>query len=215
MEKNNNKIKLPIPFLFVIAVLIIAYFCPREGKFRYSYLEGKPWKYGLLTASFDFPIYKPEAQIQKERDSLLTTYQPYYTVDLEVQNKAIKQFNNDATAQNISNEYIKYVKDKLEEVYKTGIISTEDFEKNSNTQTGQLLLIDVTNIAVSRTVSSFYTAKSAYEKIMTDKPSNLESQILSSLNINNYLNNNILYDSDTSKKSKRGTPEKKYRLHRE
>lgn len=202
MEKNNNKIKLPIPFLFVIAVLIIAYFCPREGKFRYSYLEGKPWKYGLLTASFDFPIYKPEAQIQKERDSLLTTYQPYYTVDLEVQNKAIKQFNNDATAQNISNEYIKYVKDKLEEVYKTGIISTEDFEKNSNTQTGQLLLIDVTNIAVSRTVSSFYTAKSAYEKIMTDKPSNLESQILSSLNINNYLNNNILYDSDTSKKAK-------------
>ena len=33
---------------------------PREGKFRYQFYEGKPWRYGLLTAPSDFPIYKTD-----------------------------------------------------------------------------------------------------------------------------------------------------------
>lgn len=43
---------------FVAAVTLVTYFFPREGKFRYTFQEGKPWKYGLLTAPFDFPVYK-------------------------------------------------------------------------------------------------------------------------------------------------------------
>ena len=43
---------------FVAALFLTIYFFPREEKFRYHFQEGKPWKYGLLTASFDFPIYK-------------------------------------------------------------------------------------------------------------------------------------------------------------
>ena len=31
---------------------------PNEGKFNYQFDINKPWKYGLLQASFDFPIYK-------------------------------------------------------------------------------------------------------------------------------------------------------------
>lgn len=53
---------------FVAAVTLVTYFFPREGKFRYTFQEGKPWKYGLLTAPFDFPVYKDEAVIQQERD---------------------------------------------------------------------------------------------------------------------------------------------------
>ena len=37
---------------FVAAVTLVTYFFPREGKFRYTFQEGKPWKYGLLTAPF-------------------------------------------------------------------------------------------------------------------------------------------------------------------
>ena len=56
---------------FVAAVTLVTYFFPREGKFRYTFQEGKPWKYGLLTAPFDFPVYKDEAVIQQERDSIM------------------------------------------------------------------------------------------------------------------------------------------------
>ena len=54
MKLNNYHI--PTAAYFIIAALFIAYFFPREGKFRYQFYEGKPWKYGLLTAPSDFPI---------------------------------------------------------------------------------------------------------------------------------------------------------------
>ena len=47
--------------IFLAAVAVIVYFLPKEGTFNYQFDINKPWKYGLLTASFDFPIYKDEA----------------------------------------------------------------------------------------------------------------------------------------------------------
>ena len=52
-QKNYN---IPTVVYFVVTALLIAYFFPREGKFRYQFYEGKPWRYGLLTAPSDFPI---------------------------------------------------------------------------------------------------------------------------------------------------------------
>lgn len=202
MEAKKNRHHIPTPFLFVIAILIITYFCPRDGKFKYTYNEGKPWKYGLLTASFDFPIYKPEAQIEKERDSLLATYMPYYTIDESSYNNSIAEFDQYVEIKNVPTEYSKYVKVKLAQLYKTGILSPEDYDKIEKTKNKQLRLINNENIAISKNVYSFFTSKSAYEKIINDLPSFLDVNILKSLDLNKYLNNNIIYDNETSGKAK-------------
>ncbi len=201
-NKSRKKIRIPVPFLFTLAIIVIAYFFPRDEKFVFSYEVGKPWKYGLITASFDFPIYKPEQQLDKERDSLLLNYQPYYSIDQDIARKSIVQMEQDARAQSIPIEYIYYVKAKLNEAYKAGIISPEDYERISNTKSKQIRLFDETNVAVTRSISSFNTSKSAYEKIIKDASTNLDMQLLNSMNINNYLSNNILFDSETSNKSK-------------
>ncbi|MFA5735295.1 MAG: hypothetical protein WC904_10010, partial [Proteiniphilum sp.] len=61
-SSNKKKIRIRtrvfVPMVFVIAVLLITYLFPRQGSFKYSFNEGRPWQYGLLTAPFDFPIYK-------------------------------------------------------------------------------------------------------------------------------------------------------------
>ena len=44
--------------IFIGTVGIIVYFLPRDGKFNYQFDIDKPWKYGQLMATFDFPIYK-------------------------------------------------------------------------------------------------------------------------------------------------------------
>ena len=44
--------------IFIATVSVIVYFLPNEGKFNYQFDINKPWKYGLLQASFDFPIYR-------------------------------------------------------------------------------------------------------------------------------------------------------------
>ena len=60
-QKNYN---IPTVVYFVVTALLIAYFFPREGKFRYQFYEGKPWRYGLLTAPSDFPIYKTDDEVR-------------------------------------------------------------------------------------------------------------------------------------------------------
>ena len=75
--------------LFVATVTLIVYFLPRDGKFNYQFDINKPWKYGQLIATFDFPIYKDDAVVNREQDSLLASFQPYYLLDKQVEKDAI------------------------------------------------------------------------------------------------------------------------------
>jgi len=67
---NKKRFVIPVYIYFIIAGLLILFFFPREGKFRYSFVEGRPWQYGLLIAPFDFPVYKTDAALKNEQDSV-------------------------------------------------------------------------------------------------------------------------------------------------
>ena len=56
--------------LFVVTVTLIVYFLPRDGKFNYQFDINKPWKYGQLIATFDFPIYKDDAVVNQAEGEL-------------------------------------------------------------------------------------------------------------------------------------------------
>ena len=77
--------------LFIGTVALIVYFLPRDGKFNYQFDINKPWKYGQLIATFDFPIYKDEAIVKREQDSLMALFQPYYELDKKVEKEATKR----------------------------------------------------------------------------------------------------------------------------
>lgn len=86
-QKNYN---IPTVVYFVVTALLIAYFFPREGKFRYQFYEGKPWRYGLLTAPSDFPIYKTDDEVKAEKDSVLRKFEPYYRINPGIQKEEIE-----------------------------------------------------------------------------------------------------------------------------
>ncbi|WP_165042498.1 HD family phosphohydrolase [Dysgonomonas sp. ZJ709] len=201
-RKGKININIPTPGLFIIAILIIMYFLPREGKYKYSYAENRPWQYGLLTAPFNFNIHKSESQIQGEKDSIMESYQPYYSMDPDVMKKTISLFDQDARAKSVSSEYINYINRKLQEVYKAGIISAEDYDKVQLLNKKQLLISNENHIYAARHIASFYTPKLAYEKIFSDAPSFINPTNLKSLNLNDYLAVNVLYDESTSTKVK-------------
>ena len=81
--------------IFAVTLSVIVYFLPREGKFNYQFDINKPWKYGLLQASFDFPIYKPDTEMQKEQDSIMKRYVPYFQLDKSVGESMIAKFRKD------------------------------------------------------------------------------------------------------------------------
>ncbi|GAB6123109.1 HD family phosphohydrolase [Dysgonomonas termitidis] len=198
----NSKIKIPTPVFFIVTILVIWYFLPREGKYKYSYTENRPWQYGLLTAPFNFHIHKSDKQVQGEKDSIMQSYQPYYLPSSDISKKTIIQFSQDATAKSISSEYISYISRKLSEVYKAGIISAEDYDKVQQLNKKQLQLVNDNNVASTRHLASFYTPRQAYEKIIQDAPSSLDITHLRAINLNDYLNVNILYDESRSQKEK-------------
>ncbi len=201
-NKITRKIKIPTPVFFILTILIIMCFLPREGKYKYTYTENKPWQYGLLTAPFNFHIQKSDAQVEEEKDSILKSYQPYYLTDLSIVRKAVSQFIEDAVAKSISSDYINYVNRQLNEVYKAGILSAEDYEKVQQLNKKQLQLRNDNNIAVTRHLASFYTSKQAYDKIISDAPSYIHIDKLKSINLNDYLTVNILYDEKMSSNMK-------------
>ena len=105
--------------LFVATVALIVYFLPRDGKFNYQFDINKPWKYGQLIATFDFPIYKDEAVVKREQDSLLVLFQPYYELDKKIEKDAISKLkeNYHTNLKGIlpSIDYLRYIERTLKD----------------------------------------------------------------------------------------------------
>lgn len=71
-------IVLRLGIFVALAVVCVLMFPRYNNAFRYHYEVGKPWGYGTLTADFDFPIYKTDAQLQTDQKQLLSTFAPYF-----------------------------------------------------------------------------------------------------------------------------------------
>ena len=113
---------------FIIAALLMAYFFPREAKFKYQFYEGKPWKYGLLTASTNFPIYKTDQEVKEEQDSVMKKFQPYYRTNPTVETSEIDKLRSDYNAnlnKKVDATYMKYIEDMLRQLYGNGIVSPQ------------------------------------------------------------------------------------------
>lgn len=203
-KKIKIRTRVFVPLIFVIAVLLVTYLFPRQGSFKYSFNEGRPWQYGLLMAPFDFPIYKTSEQLQAEQDSLLQYYEPYFETDDKVQKNALADFDADVNLKErlsgLPADYKLYIRKKLLEVYDEGIMRSEDYDRIAASVTGGLRLKEG-NMAESRNIESFFTIRSAYEKVLNDFPESMDIELLRSADINDYIRENIIFDAATSEKA--------------
>ena len=81
--------------LVIGTVAIIVWLMPRSTQFSFNAEKGRPWVYSDLSAPFDFPIYKSDEVINRERDSLMKLYEPYYLINKDISGKQIRQFYKD------------------------------------------------------------------------------------------------------------------------
>lgn len=200
MKLKNYSI--PTAIYFIVAALLIAYFFPREGKFRYQFYEGKPWRYGLLTAPSDFPIYKTDDNVKAEKDSALRRFEPYFRMDMGIETTQVDKLRSAYTASlqaKVSPAYMHYIESSLANLYAKGIISPVDLDDLRKEDRHQINLLE-NNIAQSHYVSDLFTVKTAYEFIINNCPARLDKTILQSCDVDKYLTENISYDKDMSEK---------------
>ena len=79
------------------AIVIIVYFLPREQNYTYQFELNHPWRYGQLIASFDFPIYKDEATVKQEQDSVLKQFHPYFYKENQIGDEQLAKLKKDYT----------------------------------------------------------------------------------------------------------------------
>lgn len=184
--------------IFVGTVALIVYFLPRDGKFNYQFDINRPWKYGQLMATFDFPIYKDEAVVKREQDSLLTSFQPYYQLNRKVEKEALGKLKEDyhANLKGIlpSTDYIRYIEKGLKEIYKAGVVSTEDMEQLNKDSTSSLMVIEE-KLANPRITDGVFTVKKAYEYLISNDTDHYDRDILRQCALNEYITPNLTYDT--------------------
>lgn len=188
--------------IFIVTVTIIVYFLPKEGKFNYQFDINTPWKYGLLQASFDFPIYKNEKQVKAEEDSIMASYQPYYDLDKNIERNALAKLREDYSKtlkQQIGSAYLRHIERTLKEIYATGVMSGNELNQLEEDSTHHILLVEQ-NVATSFPISHFYSTKTAYEHLLSADTA-YSKQALQACNLNNYILPNIIYDEAKSESS--------------
>ena len=187
--------------IFIATVSVIVYFLPNEGKFNYQFDINKPWKYGLLQASFDFPIYKNDMQVQKEQDSILATYQPYFHIEKNAEKEMIERLREDynKTLRHSlpGTDYIRYIERMLKEMYKNGIIAGNDLTRMEEDSITAIRTVEQ-NTATSRPVGQLYTVKDAYEYLLNADTTHYKKKVLQQCNLNNYITPNLIYDEAKS-----------------
>lgn len=187
--------------IFIATVSVIVYFLPNEGKFNYQFDINKPWKYGLLQASFDFPIYKNDLQVQKEQDSILADYQPYFQIDKEAQKNVLSKLREDynKTLRHSlpGTDYVRYIERTLKALYEDGIIAGNDLKRMEEDSIIAIRLVDK-NVATSRFIDQLYTVKEAYEYLLNADTAHYKKKILQQCNLNDYITPNLVYDEEKS-----------------
>ncbi|NPA69051.1 MAG: HDIG domain-containing protein [Chlorobi bacterium] len=202
--------------IFALAALIIVFILPHSNKFGYEFQKGEPWKHKSLIAEFDFPVYKSDETVKKEKDSILKTAKPYFIYDNNVEKKVTEEFNKNFDKLFYANknkinpenrkEFEKTAKklkkdftEKLKEIYETGIIESMP----SGFKTDRIYVLK-NNIADLKEYEDFLTLKEAYG-ILYDyfkEYKNKTSLPLPEINFYKYIRYNVIYDAALTQKAK-------------
>lgn len=207
MSRYNRQRKISKnEYLYRIAgliamIAILAVFLPKGGYNKYEYKVGEPWDGGQLIAQDSFPVYKSEAQLKRESDSLHNYYEPYFEYKEEVYEKQAAQLREafrTLYGEGVPAYYLPHLLDKLRRMYAQGIIETEDYEVLKKENTRQVWLYE-NNESQPRYVRHLLTQKTAYEYMMAEEDSvRYNHGKLLRCGLEKFIQPNLVYDAEKS-----------------
>ena len=196
-------------FALMIGVLIAIF--PREGKFRYEYQKGKPWQHADLIAPVDMAILKPEAELQNEINEALKESRPYFRRDHEVvssqTNNLINSYNKlkekGSESLEVSNgensDPLAFMLEIIDFIFTRGVIGLTTEIENKPVDF-EVFEVDG-NQAVKKTISDFFTIRTAGQYILTKTSQENNVPIAIRELLLNSLKQNIIFDAENTKRA--------------
>ena len=185
--------------LMVVTVSVIVFFLPRNSGPQFRYDIGKPWMYSSLIAKFDFPIYKTEATIKEEQDSIADAFEPYYNYDTKVEQQQIRRFAEKYKGgiPGLPQGFTATITDRLHRLYQAGIMNAPEYSKIMRDTTSMIRIVNGKK-AFSTEITCVYSTMTAYERLFTDPKLAAVRQALQRCNLNEYIQPNLIYDEERS-----------------
>lgn len=189
--------------LVIGTVAVIVWSMPRENVSIFHAEKGKPWKYAEFTAPFDFPVYKSDAEIQHERDSVMRQYEPYYDYNAVTEQQMVRKFLADYAdgIPDVPSDYLAIISNRLHSLYQQGIMDQEDYQSLHADSSSMIRLVH-NKQASSVSILEVYSPKGAYEQLFHDPKLAALRQQLQKCNLNNYLVPNLVFDRNRSETSR-------------
>ena len=194
--------------LVLVSVLLIVWAMPRDGQMILKAEKGQPWRHQDLVAPFDFPIYKSDAAIQAERDSIMREYEPYFGFDAEVGARMQSKFTQDFAEgiPGLTSDYISIIANRLHQIYEQGIMNTTQYNELAK-DTMRTIRVVTGKQAVSERIVKIFSPKSAYEQLFQDPLLSPHRALLQRCNLNDYITPNLIYEKERSESSLRNLQE--------
>lgn len=181
----------------ILLALVITVLSPHdEDTFQYQVIQGKPWQGDeLLVAPFNFPIYKSDEMIQRERDSVRQSILPYYQIDTLTGAKMLHKWEEEWTAKwskEVSDEaYYYYMCDYLKDLYRNGIIEEETAARLRQDDVLEVKLLDAGQVSRLTPVTLFSTPMEAYQQASERLPQELSKSVIRKFDPSNYIQVNV------------------------
>lgn len=189
-KQHLNRQQILLRTLFMLAVIsLISWFLPHNEAFRYEYEVGKPWRYGRLTAPYDFPIYRNDSAVMQMEDSLRRQIVPRFEVDASVAPAAIRDLTR--RGDKLNGEAMQHLQEVLGTVYGLGIVSGRDYDEIIQLHASEAILISGGQIA-SVPASRLLSERQAYELIRNDS---LYAQAYAAIGLSQFIRTNLIPDS--------------------
>ncbi len=80
-------------FIIIGSIFVITSYLPNQIRFKYEFNEGSAWNYEDLKAPFDFPVFKPEAELESERRMISQEQPPIFRPDSTIRKKTLDTFS--------------------------------------------------------------------------------------------------------------------------
>jgi len=194
--RNLNSV-LSLSGFVLVSLLVIVWFLPRNNTPQMRYDVGKPWMYASLIAKFDFPVYKSDAVIQQEKDSLLAYFQPYYNYDKGMERRQLGKLHADYPRgiPGLPSAQMRTLYDRLHRLYQAGIISTPQYNSIAKDSVNMVRVI-IGKRVQSMQIGCIYSTLKAYEQLLRDNVLADYRMVLQQANIVSYLQPNMTYDKN-------------------
>ena len=182
LKKNLGRIYRIL--LFIVSCVVIIYFFPKSGKFKYSFENGRPWQSDNLYAPFDFAIKKTDKELDAEKTKIKLATKVFFNKDTLVLGKSLNLLYskidnplNDSIINTLNKRELKLVKSTgvtiISNIYSRGLLD-ENYDYKSN----QIVSLLINNKQIS---SGYFSDFHKPEDLLTF----INNEIIS-LNIQEY-----------------------------